>query len=304
MRTLIRWVGVVGCVLALLPGVAWGGIHSPLYKQVLDKLQQLTPGDKIALDIGVEPGHYQTRFQITEATLVWLRQSGVAEDVVTKLAALNGQDFTAAETFVTAVEGAIGKENSTTYAALIMHAADEGMAAFAYGDQFEIRFQASQPCYATMIHIADEKNEDGGITFLLPNREFSDAKIEAGKAYSTTQNFNIQVTVGAPSAYEMVNLMCSQDKIDWFGADAGKDAFYAIMPTDEKRLQHLLKSLEQLERSEWSGTSMPLQIIPKLGGVRDLPRKAGAIPPIGATGTTGKGQFFPPIGTTGTTGVK
>ena len=63
-----------------------------------------------------------------------------------------------------------------------------------------------------------------------------------------------------------------------------------------KRLKALLDRLDQLEQSEWSGNSVKIQI----GTPRARPRKYGSLPPIGATGTTGK--FFPPIGATGTTG--
>lgn len=86
----------------------------------------------------------------------------------------------------------------------------------------------------------------------------------------------------------------------------GKEGFYVITPDDKERLQGLLNTLQKLEEAEWSGSSLKIQIGPPeafaliSGTQRGVPKKFGAIPPISATGTSGK--FFPPLKTTGTTG--
>lgn len=297
-RRTIRKISVLcGMLCLLLPGVAWSGLHSPLYQQVLDKLQQLTPGNEIAVDIGVAPQNYQEKFSIDEHVLTLLRQAGVPDDLLTKLAALAGKEFKTDRELTNILESTLSKEAATQYGALISQVADTSIAAYDYGDEFEIRFQASQPCYAALMHVAGD-SEGGAITFFLPNRQFPEIQLEANQAYSTIQNFNIRVTVGAPPTNEIVNLFCSREKIDWLGSDMGQASYYIISPTDDQRLQNLLDTLDVLEKSEWAGKALEVQIGPKTRA----PKKFGAIPPIGATGTTGKGKFFPPIRATGTTG--
>jgi hypothetical protein len=60
--------------------------------------------------------------------------------------------------------------------------------------------------------------------------------------------------------------------------------------------------LEKLPQQSWAGTSTSFVIGKPKPTTRGI-KKFGAVPPIGSTGTTGKGiRFFPPIGSTGTTG--
>jgi len=168
------------------------------------------------------------------------------------------------------------------------------------GDPFEIRFRASQECYVVLLDIgSSQKDAPGAITFLFPNRYFPDNKITGGKVYSTLYDFNIKATVGLPYGVETINIFCSPEKIDLFGADFKEAGYYTIKPDDEAGLQALLDRLNQLEQREWSGSSAKI-FIGKPLPPRALPKKYGALPPIGSTGSTGK--FWPPIGSTGTTG--
>lgn len=301
-KHLIRKIGVLcGILYMLLPGVAWSGLQGPaytVYNDVLAKLEQLTPGDTIAVDIGVDPKNYRASFQITDSTMTLLRQSGVPDAVLAKLEALEGKDFANQSELTTLLQSILGNDVNAQYGALITHVADTSMAAYAFGDEFELRFQASQACYVTLMHIAGDE-AGGEITFLLPNQNFPDQKIEANQPYSTNQ-FGLHFTVNAPAANEVVNFICSQEKIDWFGPDAAQTSYYIISPTDEKRLHYLSNKLDELEASEWGGTGIKIQI--GTPPVTRAIKKFGAVPPIGATGTTGKGKFFPPIGATGTTG--
>jgi hypothetical protein len=110
----------------------------------------------------------------------------------------------------------------------------------------------------------------------------------------------MSMKVAPPYGVEVLNIFCSTEKIDLFEINFEEDEpFYTVKHDNEEQLKALLDRLEQLEQSEWSGNSVKIQIG---SGTRAVPRKYGALPPIGATGTTGK--FFPPIGATGTTGKK
>ena len=165
------------------------------------------------------------------------------------------------------------------------------------GDPFEIRFQTNKDCYVVLMDISSaHKDTYGDITFLLPNSKFPDHKIEAGRVYSTLFDFGMNMTVAPPYGIEVINLFCSTKKVELFEADFEKESFYKIQYNDEGRLKVLSDRLDQLKQTEWSGNSVKVQI----GISRSMPRKHGALPPIGSTGTTGK--FFPPIGSTGTTG--
>jgi hypothetical protein len=176
------------------------------------------------------------------------------------------------------------------------------------GEPLEIRFLANKDSHIILMDIST----DGSITFLAPSHQVPDPRIEAGIVYSTgspspstdentSYDLGMKITVAPPDGIETINLFCSPEKIDLFEADFEQEPFYTIMPDDEERLKALLDRLEQLEQSEWSGQSIKIHIGPELPeGVRAVPRKYGALPPIGSTGTTGK--FFPPIGSTGTTG--
>lgn len=187
------------------------------------------------------------------------------------------------------------------------------------GDPFEVRFQVSEDCYIALMDIgAVTKDVQGNIvygdiTFLIPSFKLTENKVEGGRVYSTVYDFDIPIKVAPPAGYETVNIFCSPEKFDLFDADFDQEGVYTIRPDDTERLQQLLARLEQLEEQEWSGTSVSFFIDdPQLrGAARDVMdafkeetqkrrRRFGALPPIGATGTTGK--FFPPIGATGTTG--
>lgn len=165
------------------------------------------------------------------------------------------------------------------------------------GDAFEIRFMTSKDCYVVLMDISSaQKERYGEITFLLPNSKFSNNMIEAGRVYSTLHDFGMNMTVAPPYGLEVINLFCSTEKVDLFETNFEQEPFYRIQYNDEERLKALVDRLDQLKQTEWSGSSVKVQI----GTYRSVPSKSGAIPLIGATDTTGK--FFPPINTTGTTG--
>jgi hypothetical protein len=173
------------------------------------------------------------------------------------------------------------------------------------GEPVEVRFQTSKDCYIVLMDIsAAEKDSIKGeikyadITFLIPNYKFTDGKIEGGRVYSTLYDFGLKIKVGPPYGFDTLNLFCSPEKIELFEPDFGKEPVYTIRSDDEDRLKVLLNRLDQLQQQEWSGTSVSFYI----KGARGVPRKFGALPPIGATGTTGK--WFPPISSTGTTGKR
>jgi len=166
-------------------------------------------------------------------------------------------------------------------------------------DPFEVRFQASEDCYVMLMDISSaQKDSPGDIQFLLPNYKFLDNKIEAGRVYSTLHDFGLKIKVAPPYGVEVINIFCSAEKIDLFETDFEKEPYYTVKHDDDERLEALLNRFERLEQVEWSGNSVKV----KIGNPRAIPRKFGALPPIGSTGTTGK--FFPPIGSTGTTGKK
>lgn len=172
-------------------------------------------------------------------------------------------------------------------------------------EPFEARFQVSHDCYIVLMDIGaatgtDEDIVYGDITFLIPSYKLVDNKVEGGHVYSTLHDFSLPIKVAPPVGYETVNLFCSPEKLQLFDADFEKEGVYKITPEDTDKLEQLSERLDRLNQQEWAGSSVSFLIKdPKLG-IRPLPRKFGALPPIGATGTTGK--FFPPIGATGTTG--
>jgi len=286
--------------------------EATIYDQVLEKLESLTSKGTIEVNMGVEPERYEESFKVTAETLEKLHEKNVPTDILTKLEGLKGKKFEIEEELISALEATLGKEQTTQYKSLILEQIDyQGTAVYQYGDKFETRFQVSEDSYVVLMHIAGLNKDslgniiDGGnITFLLPNQQFSDSRIEAGQVYSTLHHFDMDIPVGPPPGSETINLFCSNEKLDLFKADFNKEAYYTIAPDDEERLIELLDSLNQLEGREWSGSSLKLRIgQPPLEGLqRGVPRKFGALPPIGSTGTTGK--FFPPIGSTGTTGKK
>ncbi len=161
------------------------------------------------------------------------------------------------------------------------------------GDSFEMRFRVSKDSYVTIMHISTS----GDILFFAPNSAVPEVQVEGQRVYSTLYDFNLPIEVAPPGGYETINLFCSPKKIDFFQTDFDTESFYEIKHDDESRLKDLQKRLEQLQRQEWSGNSVTIEI----KGTRAFLKKAGgALPPIGSTGTSGK--FFPPIGSTGTAG--
>ena len=157
---------------------------SPVYKQVMRKLESLSPGDSIIVDMGTEKDVYNV------------------------------------------------------------------------GDSFEMRFRVSKDSYVTIMHISTT----GDITFFAPNSIVPEAKVEGGRVYSTLYDFKLPLEVAPPGGYETINLFCNIEKIDLFDADFAKEGFYSIKHDDDERLRDLLRRLEELERHEWSGNSVTIEI--------------------------------------------
>ena len=162
------------------------------------------------------------------------------------------------------------------------------------GEPFEMRFQVNKDSHIILMDIST----NGDITFIVPSIQVPDNKVDGQRVYSTLYDFELEITIAPPSGIETLNLFCSPEKIDFFEVNFEHEPFYTITKDDEERLQDLMARLAQLKNYEWSGGSVQIFIGPKS---RAVPRKLGALPPIAATGTTGK--FFPPIGSTGTTGT-
>jgi hypothetical protein len=281
---------------------------SSLYKQVLQTLERL-PREKatIAIDIGVEEQRYQEQFKVTNSTLHILREKGLPTSVVDALAPLVNQSFSTKEEFITAAEKTIGNEHVLTYQVPLLNAVYEGFAVFDFEENVEIRFRADTTCYVALMHIAEGTENTstgtysgGEITFLVPNKTYPEVQINADEVYSTLYHFDIDITAIPPVADELVNIICSTEPLDFFAPTALQGDYYVIAPDNDIALQKLLDGLQALEQTRWGGSSLVLRIG---GGIRALPRKFGAIPPMGGLGTTGKsGKFFPPIGATGSTG--
>jgi len=178
------------------------------------------------------------------------------------------------------------------------------------GEPIEIRFMASEACHITLMDIGAASKDMmttemvyGPISFLIPYYKLPEQKIEADRVYSTLYDFEMKLKVAHPIGYETVNLFCSPEPLHLFETDFTQEKIYTIQPDDTERLQQLLKQLERLVQQEWSGSSVSFLIKdPELGTPKDLPKKFGAFPPMGGTGSTGKGKFWPPLGATGTTG--
>lgn len=307
MKNLDKYL-IVACILmlALLNVVhdARAEAYSPLYDQVLDAFRQMPrEAGGITVDFGVEEGRYREEFKVTDITLQTLREAQVPQTVVDALATLLKQSFASRADFAQAVEQAIGKEQLNQYEFQILNNAYDGGAMFDFGEKFEVRFRANKACYVALIHMAElledsnSKEISGGhILVLLPNQNFARARLEADKVYSSTHDFSIDMTASPPLSTEVVNILCSFEPFDFFDeTDELYNGYYVIAPTDEQRLQKLLNTLQQLQPGNFGGTSLVLRVG---GQTRRLPKKFGAFPPMGATGTTGK--FFPPVSSTGT----
>lgn len=252
----ILCIGIIAVVcrsVFLLPGLEAQDIPSNfLYKQVIEKLENLSPGKTIEVRIGTEKEEYTV------------------------------------------------------------------------GESLEMRFQTNKDCYVVLMNIAagekDPKSGEvtyGEISFLLPSSKSSDNSVKAGRIYSTSFDFGLNMNATPPSGYTTINMFCSSEKFELFEADFGQEeVFYTIKPNDEKRLQMLLNRLEQLPQYEWSGASVSFLVkenqgkLNKLGGSisslfkgkQEEPQKFGALTPVG--GTESAGKFFPPLKPTGSTGKR
>jgi len=182
------------------------------------------------------------------------------------------------------------------------------------GEPIEIRFRASQACSPIVMEIAPTDE----IRFLIPNGRAKQPTLEAGRVYSTSQDFQIDLTASATPGDTVFNLLCSPQRLNLFDADFTENTpYYTIKPTDAKRLQALLDRLTPLHAQECSGSSLILPIIDaapvKTIEETSFPVLAPASAPasvqvlfyqprgaLNAPITTER--FFPPIGVTGTTG--
>lgn len=168
---------------------------------------------------------------------------------------------------------------------------------YTLGEDFEVRFQVGQESYITLMDISPE----GDITFIIPSIKVQDNKVEADKVYSTLHHFELPIKIAPPAGYETLNLFCTTEEFAFFDPNFEQEAFYTIKKDDEERLNALIARLEKLNDITWAGTSVQFFIRSSTRSAGPpASRKFGALPPIGATGTTGK--FFPPIDATGTTG--
>jgi hypothetical protein len=169
------------------------------------------------------------------------------------------------------------------------------------GDPFEVRFMVSDACYMVLMDIGTvtkdvltEKMGYGAITFLVPSYKVLENKIEPGRVYSSLYDFNMKIRVAPPAGVETVNLFCSRQPLNLVDSNFDQEKIYTIEPHEDQKLQKLLQQLEHLEEAEWSGSSVSFLIKEPGSNARPIPKKFGALPPMGATGTTGK--FFPPVG--------
>ena len=92
---------------------------------------------------------------------------------------------------------------------------------------------------------------DGTISFLTPNAQFSNNKMEADRVYSTLADLKLPLKTAKPTGYETLTLFCSAEKIKLFDANYDENGFYTITKPDEARLQALLARLDLLENAEW-----------------------------------------------------
>jgi len=174
---------------------------------------------------------------------------------------------------------------------------------YAFDELVEIRFQVSHDCYATLMDVSEP---DYDIKFFFPNKNFPEVKLQADRVYSTYYDFNMRIKARPPQGIESLNLFCTTEKFDLFDVNVGDTVYYTVAADNEKDLSELLERLDALKQTEWTGKTVQLIIGQNEGtatiieGNTRAILKKGAIPPIGATGSTGK--FFPPLGTTGTTG--
>jgi hypothetical protein len=233
----------------LLPGLEAQNVPAnPVYEQVIEKLENLSPGKTIEVQIGTEKEEYKA------------------------------------------------------------------------GESVELRFQTSKDCYVVLMNIAAAEQEPkngeskyGEISFLLPYSKARDNRIKGGRVYSTLHDFELAMKASPPYGYGTINIFCSPEKIVLFEPDFGQEEmFYTIKPDETDRLQALLNRLDQLQQSEWSGSSVSFLIKKDQGRLQEwlggsisslMKKNQEASPKFGAIQTSGTSEkFFPPIGSTGSTG--
>jgi hypothetical protein len=270
-----------------------GQNYSPLYDEVLKKLESLAPNNTIEVNLGVEENRYQERFTITDETLKKLEQAGVPEAIMMKLADLKNSSYSKE-----VITEKIGDDQTAKYQALILKQSDyEIIPVYQTNDPFELYFQVSQDSYIVLMHIAGRE-----INFLVPNRTFPDGRIKGGKVYSTLQDFQLGIKATLPEKLaigtDIINLFCSSQKIVLFKPDFGAEPPYKISPSDEEPLKMLLDRVTQLKQEEWSGKSLKIEI--RRSGARGL----GSMFSSGGIPSDRTRKWFPPIGSAGTTGIK
>ena len=192
--------------------------------------------------------------------------------------------------------------------------------AYESGAPLEIRFKSEKACYLTLMDISP----NGDLTFLAPSKSLPDNKIEAGRVYSTRNDFKMEIHAAALEGDEAVNLFCTVKPFAFFKADVQKEAAYTISSQDETRLSALLKRLHALGKWEWAGSGaafmirgrapipadakepdvlfyrIPMPAETGESGTQGL-SKRGMLPGAPSAGTQGK-RLFPPAPSTGTTG--
>ncbi|MBD3304786.1 DUF4384 domain-containing protein, partial [candidate division KSB3 bacterium] len=134
------------------------------------------------------------------------------------------------------------------------------------GDPFEIRFQASEDSYITLMDIST----NGDITFIAPSQQVRDTQIEGGRVYSTLYDFDLNITIAPPIGVEVINLFCSAEKVQLFETTFEQTPFYTISKDDEEELKQLIARLDRFKDVEWSGSSVKVLIGPQS---RAVPRK-------------------------------
>lgn len=195
----------------------------------------------------------------------------------------------------TAYQALLAKLETLTPGQTIEVTLGTGKDTYLLGETFEARFRANKACYVVLMHISSPEVDSAGtvlkygdITFLLPNGQFRDNKIEEGRVYSTAEDFNLAIRTALPTGFDTLNLFCMAEKLDLFDADFEKAPIYQIAADDDAQLRKLAERLELLKTQEWTGASASFLVQQEGAQVRALPRKFGALPPPKATGTTGK----------------
>ncbi len=195
---------------------------------------------------------------------------------------------------------------------------------YVVGEPFEARFAVSEDAYVALMRIAT----NGTLTFLTPNPQNSNGKVQGNVVYSTgtsasdgqtAYDFGLNLFTEAPAGNEVLNLFCSPEQLLLFDAEDLEDGLYIVRPDDEERLQALLERIQRLSQTEWAGTSVAFLVEPvaapasapapsaskemPASGKSSLLEKSALIPDAGTQKTVRRkfGALLP-IGGTGTTG--